>query len=158
MIAVNFVENSQGEMYRFLSSLVILTIGIFYCNAFVGTSITLPNFFKLKISQLCTTTAEGDTLPAQAFYSRKSFSDLGFPKNIIEVSKSLGITTPSKIQAIAAFGIDSGKPCIIADQTGSGKTLAYLLPVLKRMLANKKKLKPRSPYLVVMTPTTELAM
>jgi superfamily II DNA/RNA helicase len=45
---------------------------------------------------------------------------------------------------------------------GSGKTLAYLFPVIQRVIElEKKDLIPspssRSPYIVVVTPTAELA-
>lgn len=95
------------------------------------------------------------------FHSQKQFHELGFSSSIIETVKSLGIESPSKIQAIAAHGLSSGHHCIIADQTGSGKTLAYLLPTLQRMLLITRKnsqVKRVSPYMVVLAPTTELAM
>ena len=81
---------------------------------------------------------------------------------MIHCASTLGITQPSKIQALASYGINSGKPCIIADQTGSGKTLAYLLPTVQRMIDDRKRDKDAaarrvSPYIVVMTPTAELA-
>lgn len=98
------------------------------------------------------------------FYSQKSFKDLGLSDKMIEVINSLNIVTPSKIQAICYFGINSKKHCIIADQTGSGKTLAYLLPTIQRMIDSRKErretgnIASNSPYIVIMTPTTELAM
>ena len=117
---------------------------------------------------------EGDTeVTSKAkllFYSQKSFEDLGLAPKMVDVVKSLNIVKPSKIQALSFYGINSGKPCIIADQTGSGKTLAYLLPVIQRMLSARKMQHESSsntvvrssdavsPYLVIMTPTAELAM
>ena len=98
------------------------------------------------------------------FYSQKTFKDLGLSDKMIEVINSLNIVTPSKIQAICYFGINSKKHCIIADQTGSGKTLAYLLPTIQRMIDSRKErretgnIASNSPYIVIMTPTTELAM
>jgi ATP-dependent RNA helicase DDX18/HAS1 len=94
-----------------------------------------------------------------SFFSKKQFEELGYSKQLVEVTRSLGIDVPSKIQAISAYGVSTGKPCIIADQTGSGKTLGYLLPLIQRMLDQRKvRTAPQaSPYLVVLTPTTELA-
>jgi superfamily II DNA/RNA helicase len=66
-----------------------------------------------------------------SFFSKKQFEELGYSKQLIEVTRSLGIDVPSKIQAISAYGVSTGKPCIIADQTGSGKTLGYLLPTIR---------------------------
>jgi ATP-dependent RNA helicase DDX18/HAS1 len=94
-----------------------------------------------------------------SFFSKKQFEELGYSKQLIEVTRSLGIDVPSKIQAISAYGVSTGKPCIIADQTGSGKTLGYLLPSIQRMLDQRKvrAVSQVSPYLVILTPTTELA-
>jgi len=99
------------------------------------------------------------------FYSQKTFQALGLTPQMVEVLASLDISQPSKIQALSFFGINSGKPCILADQTGSGKTLAYLLPSLQRLVAaraerNKAQSKEeaKSPFMVVLTPTTELAV
>lgn len=95
------------------------------------------------------------------FFSQKTFESMGLSSAMIQCVDALGFTKPSKIQALSYYGINTGKPCIIADQTGSGKTLAYLLPTLQRMLEERKaeKLgtKRISPYIVVMTPTAELA-
>ena len=95
------------------------------------------------------------------FFSQKSFESLGLSSTLIQCVDTLGFTKPSKIQALSYYGINTGKPCIIADQTGSGKTLAYLLPTLQRMIDERKSdkgsMKRVSPYIVVMTPTAELA-
>lgn len=54
-----------------------------------------------------------------------------------------------------------GKTCIIADQSGSGKTLAYLAPVVQRLrqeeLQGLSKSSSRSPRVVILVPTAELA-
>lgn len=97
------------------------------------------------------------------FYSQKRLEDLGLSSTMVELAHSLGIQKPSKIQAISSFGISTGKPCIIADQTGSGKTLAYLFPTLQRMIDERKietttQHSNNSPFMVIMTPTAELAM
>jgi len=129
--------------------------------------IKVPKYSPLKMN---TNTVEAPTKEKMLFYSQKSFQDLGFTSKMVDVLKSLNIEKPSKIQALSCYGVNSGKPCIIADQTGSGKTLAYLVPVLERMLSSRKALKMSSssntvessasvsPYVVIMTPTAELAM
>ncbi len=95
------------------------------------------------------------------FFSQKTFESLGLSSTLIQCVDALGFTKPSKIQALSCYGINTGKPCIVADQTGSGKTLAYLLPTLQRMIDERKTGKGDinriSPYIVVMTPTAELA-
>eukprot|EP01032_Pedospumella_encystans_P013967 gene13967-16059_t len=67
------------------------------------------------------------------FFSQKTFESMGLSSTLIQCVDTLGFMKPSKIQALSYYGINTGKPCIIADQTGSGKTLAYLLPTLQRM-------------------------
>jgi Rad3-related DNA helicase len=96
------------------------------------------------------------------FYSQKSFRDIGLNSQMVNILSSLGYQKPSKIQALSFRPIYFGQNCVIGDQTGSGKTLGYLLPVLQRMtelLANRTVLKApeRAPFVVIMTPTTELA-
>lgn len=57
--------------------------------------------------------------------------------------------------------VKEGKSCILADQSGSGKTLAYLTPVIERLreeeVAGLSVSTARSPRLVVLVPTAELA-
>jgi ATP-dependent RNA helicase DDX18/HAS1 len=94
------------------------------------------------------------------FFSQKSFVAVGLSDKMVGVVSSMQISTPSKIQAIAFYGVNTRQHCIIADQTGSGKTLAYLLPTVQRMIlshsSDGQQQRP-SPFIVVMTPTSELA-
>jgi ATP-dependent RNA helicase DDX18/HAS1 len=82
---------------------------------------------------------------------------------MLRVLESMNLERPSKVQALSFLDILSGKHTILADQTGSGKTLGYLLPTLQRMITLRKQgviantAQSRSPLIVVVTPTTELA-
>ena len=98
------------------------------------------------------------------FYSQKDFAGIGVEENLMGgVLSALELERPSKIQALSYRDLYEGKHVILADQTGSGKTLAYLLPTVQRMIALRKEgvtakeAASRSPLLVVITPTTELA-
>jgi len=96
------------------------------------------------------------------FYSKKQFNDIGLTKTMDSVLNFLRIEQPSKIQALSYQTVLSGKHCIIADQTGSGKTLSYLLPTLQRMTelirnGTISSVQSRAPYILIVTPTTELA-
>jgi hypothetical protein len=103
------------------------------------------------------------------FFSKKDFETVGLSEKMIAVLASLSILRPSKIQSLSFTDVYAKKNTIISDQTGSGKTLSYLIPSLQRMTEefNKKSkkseketkvLKSRSPYMVIITPTTELAI
>ena len=96
------------------------------------------------------------------FFSKKEFGAIGMKESMSGVINSLNLDRPSKIQALSYNEILSGKTCILADQTGSGKTLAYLLPVIQRMIEFKKNgtlgaTVPKTPYILIIAPTTELA-
>lgn len=114
------------------------------------------------------TNGEGESLregPQQSFfYSKKDFESIGLNSKVMGgVLNALNLDKPSKVQALSFKDIYHGMNCILADQTGSGKTLSYLLPVLQRVIElqrNKTISAPetRAPYILVITPTTELAL
>ncbi|KAM7268644.1 hypothetical protein ACFE04_010810 [Oxalis oulophora] len=95
------------------------------------------------------------------FFSRKFFGDLGVNENMVECLKQQQFIRASHIQAMAFPIVIEGKSCIIADQSGSGKTLSYLIPVVQRLrqeeLQEISKSSPKSPRVVVVVPTAELA-
>lgn len=66
-----------------------------------------------------------------------------------------------ELQAKAFKPVIEGKSCIIADQSGSGKTLAYLAPLVQCLreeeIQEVSKFLPRSPRVIIMVPTAELA-
>lgn len=97
----------------------------------------------------------------KGFYSRKSFKDLGCSEFMIESLKRQNFVRPSQIQAKAFASVIEGKSCIISDQSGSGKTLAYLAPLIQRLrqeeLEGLQKSSSRSPQIVIIVPTAELA-
>lgn len=103
-----------------------------------------------------------DKASSSYFYSKKQFSDIGLTNTMGSVLNFLRIEQPSKIQALSYQTVLSGQHSIIADQTGSGKTLSYLLPTLQRMIELTRNgtigpVQSRAPYILIITPTTELA-
>ncbi|MCC5847057.1 MAG: DEAD/DEAH box helicase [Verrucomicrobia bacterium] len=68
-----------------------------------------------------------------------------------------GYLTPSPVQAQAIAPILEGRDMIGTAQTGTGKTAAFLLPILQRLHANAKTVKPGYPRVVILSPTRELA-
>lgn len=96
------------------------------------------------------------------FYSQKTLESIGLNSKMVSILNSMQITRPSKVQALSFTSITSGVHAVLGDQTGSGKTLAYLLPIIQKMdedlMTGKLSRSPeRSPYIVIMTPTQELA-
>ncbi len=81
-----------------------------------------------------------------------SFTQLGINRTLIASAESVGIVTPTAIQAAAIPPILHGRDVIALSQTGTGKTAAYLLPLMTRSMRSSR---PR-PF-VVIVPTRELA-
>ncbi|MFC7338885.1 DEAD/DEAH box helicase [Haloferula chungangensis] len=66
-------------------------------------------------------------------------------------------TTPSPIQAQAIPHLLEGRDLLGCAQTGTGKTAAFSLPILQELHADPRPLRPKSPRVLVLTPTRELA-
>ena len=107
-------------------------------------------------------------LTDHAFASRKSWEDLGAPREAVRAVARRGFPAPTRCQALAYGAIAGGRDALVADQTGSGKTLAYLLPLVSRLRAAEERSperpspapRPRgacAPRAVVVAPTAELA-
>eukprot|EP00252_Welwitschia_mirabilis_P011482 TRINITY_DN25740_c0_g1_i1.p1 TRINITY_DN25740_c0_g1~~TRINITY_DN25740_c0_g1_i1.p1 ORF type:complete len:604 (+),score=98.03 TRINITY_DN25740_c0_g1_i1:156-1967(+) len=96
------------------------------------------------------------------FFSSLSFKDLGASEKMIQALRNQEIFRPSHIQAISYCHILNGTSCIIAEQSGSGKTLAYLSPLVQRLrddeVHEKSKCLPKSPRVLILVPTSELAV
>merc|ERR1719310_340946 len=96
---------------------------------------------------------------SEKFKPLKSFQDFCLDAKIMSVCK--GFTTPTPIQAQCWPIIGSGRDIIGIAETGSGKTLAFSLPALAHMLYRYDHPVagvPRSPMMLVLSPTRELAM
>lgn len=82
-----------------------------------------------------------------------SFNDLSLSAPIIKALKNVGYESPSPIQAkIIPFVMD-GRDVIGQAQTGTGKTAAFALPLLSKI-----NLRLKTPQILVLTPTRELAI
>jgi len=82
-----------------------------------------------------------------------SFSELGLAPALLKVIKEVGYETPSPIQAQSIPPLLEGRDLLGQAQTGTGKTAAFAFPLLSRL---DPKLK--SPQILVLTPTRELAL
>ena len=82
-----------------------------------------------------------------------SFDSFGLPDELLQTVNNLGYESPSPIQAESIPPLLEGRDILGQAQTGSGKTAAFALPLLSRLDLSK-----RSPQILVLTPTRELAI
>lgn len=85
--------------------------------------------------------------------SNIQFKDFGLSSDILEAIEKLGYKTPSKVQSETIPLIFNNKDLVVKSQTGSGKTAAFAIP-----LCEKIYLEERSPQVLVLSPTRELAL
>ena len=83
-----------------------------------------------------------------------NFSDLGLLPFFTGKCEQLGFTEPTPIQKKAIPVVLQGKDMIACAETGTGKTAAFLLPILQKLAADKKRQGTSVP---VLAPTRELA-
>ena len=89
--------------------------------------------------------SQTDTLP--------SFSELGLSAPVLEALEKIGYETPSPIQAEMIPYVIEGRDVLGQAQTGTGKTAAFALPILSKI-----DLKVKTPQVLVLAPTRELAI
>jgi ATP-dependent RNA helicase RhlE len=83
------------------------------------------------------------------------FSDFNLHERLARAVVSLGYTTPTPIQKKTIPVIMEGLDLIGTAATGTGKTAAFMLPLLHLLLQDQTRM--RSPRILVITPTRELA-
>ncbi len=83
-----------------------------------------------------------------------SFSELGLSDTALKAVERLGYSEPTPVQSQAIPLVLEDDDIIAAAKTGTGKTAAFALPALDRL---PRKAPPKSPYMLVITPTRELA-
>jgi ATP-dependent RNA helicase DeaD len=80
-----------------------------------------------------------------------TFEKLDLPEILRASIRKLNFTQPTPIQAATIPLILSGRDIVGSAQTGSGKTAAFLVPLLARMISDKKY------SALILAPTRELA-
>jgi ATP-dependent RNA helicase RhlE len=85
-----------------------------------------------------------------------SFSEFQLHPDLLKGVKELGFTRPTPIQSDAIPAAMTGRDVLACAMTGSGKTMAFLLPILHRLLEQRRRA-TRGPRALIMTPTRELA-
>jgi len=85
------------------------------------------------------------------------FSDLGLAEIILRALDREGYETPTSIQAQAIPYLMEGRDLLGIAQTGTGKTAAFALPILNRLVADRRRPAPFTARALVLAPTRELA-
>src|SRR5438477_222068 len=82
-----------------------------------------------------------------------SFASFNLHPDLLRAVDTLSFTAPTPIQTDAIPPALAGRDVLACAMTGSGKTAAFMLPILQRLLADRK----RATRALVLTPTRELA-
>jgi ATP-dependent RNA helicase DeaD len=82
-----------------------------------------------------------------------AFAAFGLRRELLDGLAAIGFEEPSPIQKAAIPELMLGRDLVGQAQTGTGKTAAFGLPLLERLDAGQ-----RTPQVLVLTPTRELAM
>jgi ATP-dependent RNA helicase RhlE len=86
-----------------------------------------------------------------------NFSDLGLTEVLLRALEREGYETPTPIQAQAIPPLLAGRDLLGIAQTGTGKTAAFALPILQRLLADRRRPTPFTTRALILAPTRELA-
>jgi ATP-dependent RNA helicase RhlE len=86
-----------------------------------------------------------------------SFAPLGLRPELLRALADCGYETPTPVQARAIPEILAGRDLLAGAQTGTGKTAGFSLPILERLAAQPALTGRRSPRVLVLVPTRELA-
>ncbi|MDZ4788223.1 MAG: DEAD/DEAH box helicase [Blastochloris sp.] len=86
-----------------------------------------------------------------------TFADLKLSEPLQRALAEKNYTTPSPIQAQSIPHLLEGKDLLGIAQTGTGKTAAFALPILNHLSEQQKRTVVKSPLVLILTPTRELA-
>ena len=86
------------------------------------------------------------------------FTELGLHKQVLKAVSQQGYDTPTPIQAQAIPPLLEGRDLLGIAQTGTGKTAAFALPTLHHLVSEPRKRRSKTPRVLVLSPTRELAL
>ncbi len=87
---------------------------------------------------------------------KNPFVELGLAPALAQVLTGLGYEEPTPIQNRSIPPLLAGRDLLGQAATGTGKTAAFALPLLQRVLAERRK--PGNPAALALVPTRELAI
>ena len=85
-----------------------------------------------------------------------TFKELGLGEELLQGLDAMGFEKATPIQEEAIPKILNDKDLIACAQTGTGKTAAFVLPVLQKLMSNRRD--DNSIRALVIVPTRELAL
>lgn len=86
----------------------------------------------------------------------QSFFDFELIEPIQRALAAAHYTVPTPIQAAAIPPLLDGRDLLGCAQTGTGKTAAFAIPVLQHLDQDRRRAVPKSPRILVLSPTREL--
>ncbi|MEQ1694536.1 MAG: DEAD/DEAH box helicase [Hyphomicrobiaceae bacterium] len=89
--------------------------------------------------------------------SASAFAELGLVPELLKALEAEGYTTPTPIQLKAIPSVLEGRDLLGIAQTGTGKTAAFALPILQRLMADRKPAPRKGCRALILSPTRELA-
>ena len=87
----------------------------------------------------------------------ENFNGFGLAAPLVTALTQMGYAKPTPIQAQAIPVLMQGRDLIGIAQTGTGKTAAFALPILNRLIADRKPAPRGGARVLVLAPTRELA-
>jgi len=94
------------------------------------------------------------TTADESVNSKATFRTFGLSENLMRGISELGFEQPRPIQAKTIPEAMNGRDVLGLAQTGTGKTAAFALPILERLLADRRQ----GPRALIVAPTRELAI
>ena len=89
--------------------------------------------------------------------SSQSFADLQLCEPILRALQQENYSHPTPIQAATIPHLLAGRDLLGCAQTGTGKTAAFALPILQKLELEPRAVVSKSPRVLVLSPTRELA-
>jgi ATP-dependent RNA helicase RhlE len=86
-----------------------------------------------------------------------TFADLNLLPELLKALNDEGYTIPTPIQTKAIPSVLAGKDLLGIAQTGTGKTAAFALPILQRLMLDRRPAVRKGCRALILSPTRELA-
>jgi len=87
-----------------------------------------------------------------------TFAALGLAEPLLRALEAAGLDQPTPIQAKAIPHLLTGRDVLGIAQTGTGKTAAFGLPILDKLITDRRRPQPKSVRALILAPTRELAI